>query len=110
MKTPIIKADKYVKEGDSIHSLKVISSPGHTDGSISFYSTEFRLLFSGDALLSNDRGDVIGIVTGFTEASDRAIESLNELSELNFETLLPGHGTPIKEDASLLLKHYLEKK
>ncbi|VEN35386.1 unnamed protein product [Callosobruchus maculatus] len=48
-------ADILVKEGDYIefgnHKLKVLSTPGHTNGCCTFYFEEHGMAFTGDALL-----------------------------------------------------------
>ncbi|CAJ0602772.1 unnamed protein product [Cylicocyclus nassatus] len=49
------KADHYVKDGDKIkfghQQLEVLSTPGHTDGCISYVSHAHRMVFTGDSLL-----------------------------------------------------------
>eukprot|EP01026_Neomeris_dumetosa_P049756 TRINITY_DN4355_c0_g1_i4.p1 TRINITY_DN4355_c0_g1~~TRINITY_DN4355_c0_g1_i4.p1 ORF type:complete len:403 (-),score=40.02 TRINITY_DN4355_c0_g1_i4:143-1300(-) len=50
------KADFYFEDGDEIkfgqHSLKVLSTPGHTDGCVCFYTTSAGgMIFTGDAVL-----------------------------------------------------------
>ncbi|CAG9861161.1 unnamed protein product [Phyllotreta striolata] len=49
------QADVYIDEGDFIafgdHKLKVLNTPGHTNGCCSFYSEEQGIAFTGDALL-----------------------------------------------------------
>lgn len=56
----IIKIDKDLSKIKSIkvgkESLKVIKSPGHSPGSVSFYNKENKLLFSGDTLFLGCRG------------------------------------------------------
>ncbi|XP_050307724.1 persulfide dioxygenase ETHE1, mitochondrial [Anthonomus grandis grandis] len=48
-------ADIYVNENDQIvfgcHSLKVFSTPGHTNGCVTYYNPNQGLVFTGDALL-----------------------------------------------------------
>jgi len=78
-----IKKIKFGKE-----TLEVIKTPGHTPGSVCFYSKENNLLFSGDTLFSEDRGR-----TDFSYGSTKKIfESLEKLMKLPEDTLvLPGH-------------------
>ncbi len=60
------KATTYLNEGDEIrfgtHTLKVISTPGHTPGGICFYCEKERVLFAGDTLFfcSIGRTDITG--------------------------------------------------
>lgn len=89
----IIKIDKDLSKIKSIkvgkESLKVIKSPGHSPGSVSFYNKENKLLFSGDTLFLGCRGR-----TDFKYSSTVEIfESLEKLMKLGKDTLvLPGHG------------------
>jgi glyoxylase-like metal-dependent hydrolase (beta-lactamase superfamily II) len=40
-------------------SLRVIATPGHTPGHISFYSEQYHILFSGDSINCRDRNRVV---------------------------------------------------
>ncbi len=48
-------ADRQVRDGDEIelgnHSLRVLETPGHTNGCVSYYDAENGRVFTGDALL-----------------------------------------------------------
>ncbi len=85
----------YLKEGDlslgkeSKLSLKVLHTPGHSPGSISLYWADNRLLITGDVLFYGGIGrtDLPG---GDGKLLKRSIE---RLSELDVEYLLPGHST-----------------
>ena len=69
-------------------SFSVISTPGHTAGSVALYSKEGNLVFTGDTLFSGGAGrtDIGG------DYSD-LMRSLAKLAELPDETfVLPGHG------------------
>ena len=86
------KADIILKEGDEIKigksSLKVIHTPGHTEGGISLYGE--GILISGDTLfqLSVGRTDFPG---GSFPAIEKSIKE--KLFKLPDETIvIPGHG------------------
>lgn len=53
-------ADKMLKEGDVIefgeYSLKVIHTPGHSPGSLSFYCEQEKKIFVGDTLFAGSIG------------------------------------------------------
>jgi glyoxylase-like metal-dependent hydrolase (beta-lactamase superfamily II) len=88
---------KSLKEGEDISngtfSIKVISTPGHTKGSVCFYEKEKGLLFSGDCLFSKGVGRC-----DFPSSSERdMVSSLGKLKELEYRILLPGHGPLLKE-------------
>lgn len=84
----------YLQEGDEIpfgtHSLKVISTPGHTPGGICFYLEEEKILLSGDSLFLHCIGRCD--LPGGNEVS--LVRSLREkILTLPPETkVLPGHG------------------
>jgi len=79
-----IKEFKLGKE-----KIEIIKSPGHTPGSVCFYSKTEKLLFSGDTLFAGYRGR-----TDFKYGSTKKIfESIKKLIKLDKNTLvLPGHG------------------
>jgi hydroxyacylglutathione hydrolase len=56
----IVKPDKFLNDGDVVtfgHStLKVLFTPGHSPGSISFFSEEEKFVISGDVLFYNGIG------------------------------------------------------
>ena len=89
-----IDADARVDEGDSLHvgdiELKVILTPGHTNGSTSLYSEKYKLLFSGDTLCKGPYGRY-DLPTGSKKDIMNSIR--NKLLILQEDTLIyPGHG------------------
>lgn len=86
-------------------SLEVLKTPGHTAGSVCFYSKQERLLISGDTVFSEGffgRTDLAGGDNG------KMLESLGSLSKLEVEALLPGHGTPLLKKAYVSVAAALE--
>lgn len=88
------KADVLFKDGDVLElagiQLKVISTPGHTIGSVCFYIEDEKLLISGDTLFEASVGR-----TDFpTGSSHQLIESIKtRLFVLPDDTsVFPGHG------------------
>lgn len=92
-----LKLIKKIELGDEY--LEVIETPGHTPGSVCFYSKKNNLLFSGDTLFKGDRGR-----TDFKYGSTENIfKSLKDLMKLPEETeVMSGHGetTTIGEEKS----------
>lgn len=89
--TEEVIANKYLRNNDSIkfgdHAFKVISTPGHTEGSICLLLD--NILFSGDTLFfrSIGRTDLLG------GNYEDIIASLNKLMDLDDDIIvLPGHG------------------
>ncbi|HET6339742.1 MAG TPA: rhodanese-like domain-containing protein [Polyangiales bacterium] len=89
----VVCADLQVKHGDLIrfgaHALEVRETPGHTDGCLTYVSTEPPLAFTGDALLIRGCGR-----TDFQSGdSARLFESVHaQILSLPDDTLLyPAH-------------------
>jgi glyoxylase-like metal-dependent hydrolase (beta-lactamase superfamily II) len=77
---------------------RVIHTPGHTDGSACIELGERRVLFTGDALVmlhigTGTRGPRI-MPRAFNVSSAKALASLQILSGVDADVLLPGHGEP----------------
>jgi glyoxylase-like metal-dependent hydrolase (beta-lactamase superfamily II) len=105
MKTQNIVPDITLKEGDFIGGLKVISCPGHTEGSISLYNAE-SVLFSGDAIITDKHSNIKGFNNIATSDTLEAAKTIDKIKHLKFEVLLPGHGNPVLKNASDKLKEY----
>ncbi len=78
--------------------LKVIATPGHTEGHVSLLLEEQGILFTGDALASYD---VLTHATGPRLMPDalngdaaQTRQSLSALAEVQADTVLFGHGEP----------------
>ena len=85
--------DHLMQGTDSLHigeiMLQVIHTPGHSPGSVCFYSQTHRILLSGDTLFKGS----IGILSLPTADKQAMWQSLNKLSHLPPETrVYPGHG------------------
>jgi glyoxylase-like metal-dependent hydrolase (beta-lactamase superfamily II) len=88
-----------VADGDDVFGLTIVTTPGHTPGSISVLDTVGRLVVAGDALgISGGKPTLPG--DQFTDDMDLAKQSIVKLGGLTFETLLVGHGDPIEGGAS----------
>jgi glyoxylase-like metal-dependent hydrolase (beta-lactamase superfamily II) len=89
-----------VEDGDIIQTelwpLKVLWTPGHTEGGICLYAEDEHILFSGDTVFP---GGYFGRYDGEMGSLEAIVASLMRLSELNIETILPGHGMPVYQDA-----------
>lgn len=88
---------RKLNEGDKIHDFEVLLTPGHTSGSICLYDGE--TLISGDTVFS---GGGFGRVDLGGNMDDMR-NSLERLSKLDIQYLLPGHG-PAVEDGSRHVK------
>jgi hydroxyacylglutathione hydrolase len=71
--------------------LDVLSTPGHSPGSICIYWPDRKALFTGDVIFSQSIGR-----TDLPGGSGRLLkESIQRLAKLDVEYLLPGHGGPL---------------
>jgi len=87
------RADRLLKDEDLISlgdlDFKVIHTPGHTRGSISLFSMEEKIVFTGDTLFAGSIGRTDLPGSSFRDMMD----SLRRLMELPDETIVyPGHG------------------
>ena len=102
-----ITVDRTLREGNIIATknfrFKIISTPGHTKGSICLYEPMKKILISGDTLFEDGAGRT-DLESGNKE---KMFESLKKLSELQIIYLLPGHGMPKSSGANFLLKQLL---
>ena len=93
-KATIVEADHWVRDGETVTeagiSLKVIETPGHTEGSVCYYCEEAGLLLSGDTLFESSVGRT-DLPTG---SSHQLLESIRtRLYVLPDDTVVyPGHG------------------
>ena len=90
--------------GDTIGSLEVVASPGHTPGHVSFMDLRDRTLIAGDAFQTRAGTAVSGIVRPLfpfpalaTWHLPTALGSARALRELGPSRLAVGHG-PVLED------------
>ena len=85
----------YLKEGDlnlgkeGNLNLTIFHTPGHSPGSICLYWPDNRVLITGDVLFAGGIGRT-DLPNGNSKMLKRSIE---RLSELDIEYLLPGHST-----------------
>lgn len=68
---------------------KIITTPGHTPGSVCFYFPKEKILFTGDTLFAGGVGR-----TDLSYSSEKdLVSSLKKISKLPGETIIyPGHG------------------
>jgi glyoxylase-like metal-dependent hydrolase (beta-lactamase superfamily II) len=96
-----IHIDEQIKDGDTIGSLRVIHTPGHTPGHISLYSEKHRIIFGADFLFKS----VFGIEGLFVPRAIVSIDpvtaaiSAERISKVNFDKLLLAHqDSPVLEN------------
>ncbi len=99
--SPRSRVDFYLKEGTlklGKVDLHVYHTPGHSPGSLCFYWPKKKVLISGDVVF---RGGV-----GRTDLpggdGNQLKHSIQRLSQLDIEILLPGHGEIIMGEQTVL--------
>jgi len=87
--------------------LRVLHTPGHTPGSVCFHLPEHGVLLTGDTLLGKGRMFSRPLpLPGYD--SDLYWHSLNLISRLEFDVACGGHGVPVTETASRLLRSMMD--
>ncbi|MGQ9508158.1 MAG: MBL fold metallo-hydrolase [Thermodesulfobacteriota bacterium] len=88
---PPYRIDFFLKEGAlrlKGKELQILRTPGHSPGSLSIYWPERKALFTGDLLFYGGVGR-----TDFPKGNSKLlVKSIERLSQLEVELLLPGHG------------------
>lgn len=94
---------KTLKEGDQIGSFKVIETPGHSSGHISFFRESDGVLIVGDALVNMN---LLTTITGlslppnlFTKDQKQNLKSVKKIASLKPQIIAFGHGPILKDDA-----------
>ncbi|MFC4321817.1 MBL fold metallo-hydrolase [Litchfieldia salsa] len=109
------RASILVKEGDTIGSLKVIETPGHTPGSISLLDTRNGALIAGDAFQTKGGMAVAGKIQPLfpfpamaTWNKEIALKSAEKMLDYNPSILAIGHGKMIKQPKKLMEQAIIE--
>ncbi|MEE8637096.1 MAG: MBL fold metallo-hydrolase [Dehalococcoidia bacterium] len=95
-KQPQIDPFFYLEEGDlslgpkdDRVGIKVLLTPGHSPGSVSLYLEERKILVTGDVVFAGSIGR-----TDFPGGSPSLLrKSIDKLSQLDVEYVVPGHST-----------------
>lgn len=93
---------RYFSAGETIsfghHTLEIIATPGHTPGSVFFYSKDEHLAFSGDTLFKMSIGRTDFELGSYSDI----IDSLHRIGRMlpPDTVILPGHGpsTTMKDE------------
>jgi len=88
------KVDILLNDEDELAlcgGLKIISTPGHTEGHISIYLKKYKTLIAGDALNFRN-GMLLGPDPNYTYDMQEAIKSLEKLLNYDIQSVLCYHG------------------
>lgn len=97
--------DIILSDGDRIAGLLCLHLPGHTPGSIGLLDEPTGTLFCGDLLRSDGRALSEG-PAGFTMDLAASRDSIRKIASLSYETLLVGHGTPLRPRAAAMVREF----
>lgn len=100
---PPCPVDQEITEGDVLDfggGARVLSIPGHTDGSIAIHLSRSKILFTGDTI-ANVEELMLGV---FNVDRTKTIEPFRRLAELDTEIACFGHGDPIIDSAGAKLR------
>jgi glyoxylase-like metal-dependent hydrolase (beta-lactamase superfamily II) len=76
--------------------LEMIPAPGHTEGHAVVWAPDLRALFLGDSVWQI--GPLRPSWKAFTRDYEGNLDSIRGLTDLPSETLLLGHGSPVRRD------------
>lgn len=106
---PFLLPDKDLKTIKTLkiakNELKVIETPGHTQGSVSFYSSKSKLIFTGDLIFAQGGYGRTDLKGGDLKQLQKSISKILSLPQ---DTVIyPGHGeiTTVKKEKP----HHAEK-
>lgn len=88
-----VEPTDIVTDGDELFGLRVIATPGHTDGHAAFYRAADGVLFAGDALAFID-GELRFMARSVTPDLAAAHASMTRLAREPFRVVCPGHREP----------------
>ena len=98
-----MKVEKKLKDGDEVFGFRVIHSPGHTPGSVCLFDPKDKILISGDTIFSDGVGR-----TDLPGGNEADLEkSIERLSQLDVEIILPGHGEPVLKDGKKAINNII---
>lgn len=99
---PSVPVDQILRGGEALDiagGIRVISVPGHTPSHVAFYFPKLSTLVAGDCLSISPTGEPTTPPVQFTPNVDECRESIKKLTALDFDVLVPFHGTPITQNA-----------
>ena len=106
---------RLLEDGDTVGSLRVVASPGHTPGHLAFWDTRDGTLIAGDAFQTRAGLAVAGQLRVLfplpalaTWHAPTALESARTLTALNPRRLAVGHG-PVLENPTEAMRRVTEQ-
>ena len=99
LKPTPIQVDEFLKDGQVLPvlgGLRVVETPGHSPGHLSYYAPSLHVLFCGDSMKSNAKGLHASRSRNNWDQT-MANASARKQSTLGAQIVCPGHGPIIRE-------------
>jgi glyoxylase-like metal-dependent hydrolase (beta-lactamase superfamily II) len=103
-----VKPDTFfTKDFELSPNLEVIHTPGHSPGSVSLWDRRNKFLFCGDTVGGDGRGGVVDFIRDDPENDlPERLRSVERLSKIKFEKLLPFHYRALGREGQKILSEY----
>ena len=112
-----VRVDRALDDGDTVGSVEVHWTPGHTEGSVFYRHVETMALMSGDTLVTAIpplvyRAGLALPYCTFTSDMQQALASIRAFHDrrVPYERLLPGHGRALMERADVRMREFLQSR
>jgi glyoxylase-like metal-dependent hydrolase (beta-lactamase superfamily II) len=97
-----VKADMGLEHGDLISAcggIEIVAVPGHSDGNLSFYLRDEKMMIVGDTVFGDDDGNLYPPPEKYSNDADLAAREIRKLLAYDFDKLLLSHGKNILKNA-----------
>jgi glyoxylase-like metal-dependent hydrolase (beta-lactamase superfamily II) len=100
---PSSRVDRELDDNEALDVIgaRVLSVPGHTDGSIALYFPDEAVLFTGDVATQQQGQVVLG---PFNHDRAQARESFRRFADIDVDVVCFGHGEPLRGDDTAKLR------
>lgn len=97
------RVDRELDDNEVLDAIgaRVLSVPGHTDGSIALHFPNEAVLFTGDVAIQQQGQVMLG---PFDHDRARARESFRRFADIDVDTVCFGHGQPLRGDETAKLR------
>jgi glyoxylase-like metal-dependent hydrolase (beta-lactamase superfamily II) len=110
-------ADSHLSDGEQLvagdRELRVVATPGHSRGHLSFYLPAERALISGDHILPHITPNLSpDLIDPKFHPLESFLDSMTKVEELEIETIWPSHGRPftnLRGRIADVRKHHAER-
>ena len=107
-----VPVDDHLEDGDTIPfgtEVRVVHLPGHTPGSIALHLPERRVIIIGDSLQYKLGWRLSPPAPGVTQRPREAMQSLEKLLDLDFDTICFSHFPPMRDEPHKALRALLQR-